>query len=165
MFGTISLGQVMKKPSLSRDLTYHVIDPFAYAGQIRCLGNASTIHLPWWSPPFSSLSAIFVSGHTSDYLRFFTCPFEILLYTWSWIICCKCSYAATWTDKYKDKDRNRSYTVTNQLPSSRDFLSDFLVWRPPVGLGKNRVFWAALALWLGLVGAALILQRWITISS
>ncbi|KAK4784658.1 hypothetical protein SAY86_019026 [Trapa natans] len=69
------------------------------------------------------------------------------------------SYAATWTDKYKDKDRNQGYRTTNQLPSSRDFLADFLVWRPPVGLGKSRVFWVALTLWLGLVGAALILQR------
>ncbi|KAI4373812.1 hypothetical protein MLD38_011888 [Melastoma candidum] len=69
------------------------------------------------------------------------------------------SYAATWTDKYKDRDESRTYTTTNQLPSSRDFLGDFLVWRPPVGLEKSTVFWVALTAWLGLVGAALILQR------
>ncbi|KAF3431203.1 hypothetical protein FNV43_RR25933 [Rhamnella rubrinervis] len=69
------------------------------------------------------------------------------------------SYAATWTDKYKDKDERRSGSTTNQLPSSRDYLADFLVWRPPIGLGKNRAFWIALTLWFGLVGAALILQR------
>ncbi|PKI42637.1 uncharacterized protein LOC116199711 [Punica granatum] len=69
------------------------------------------------------------------------------------------SYAGTWSDKYKDKGQNQSYATTNQLPSSRDFLGDFLVWRPPVGLGKNRAFWVGLTLWLGLVGAALLLQR------
>ncbi|KAK3443206.1 uncharacterized protein LOC104433503 [Eucalyptus grandis] len=69
------------------------------------------------------------------------------------------SYAATWSDKYKDKDQNSSYPSTNQLPSSRDFLGDFLVWRPPVGLEKNRAFWVALTVWLGLVGAAIVLQR------
>ncbi|MBA0849874.1 hypothetical protein Goshw_021868 [Gossypium schwendimanii] len=69
------------------------------------------------------------------------------------------SYAATWTDKYKDKDQKISGSTTNQLPSSRDFLADFLVWRPPVGLEKNRAFWVALTLWFGLVGAAVLLQR------
>ncbi|MBA0581012.1 hypothetical protein Godav_019813 [Gossypium davidsonii] len=69
------------------------------------------------------------------------------------------SYAATWTDKYKDKDQKTSGSTTNQLPSSRDFLADFLVWRPPVGLEKNRAFWVALTLWFGLVGAAVLLQR------
>ncbi|XVF02537.1 hypothetical protein REPUB_Repub04eG0183700 [Reevesia pubescens] len=69
------------------------------------------------------------------------------------------SYAATWTDKYKDNDQMRSGSTTNQLPSSRDFLGDFLVWRPPVGLEKNRAFWVALTLWFGLVGAAILLQR------
>lgn len=69
------------------------------------------------------------------------------------------SYAATWTDKYKDKDQKTSGSTTNQFPSSRDFLADFLVWRPPVGLEKNRAFWVALTLWFGLVGAAVLLQR------
>ncbi|XP_065876619.1 uncharacterized protein [Euphorbia lathyris] len=62
------------------------------------------------------------------------------------------SYAATWTDKNKDQN------TTNQVPSSRDYLADFLVWRPPVGLEKNTTFWVALTLWFGLVGAALFLQ-------
>lgn len=65
------------------------------------------------------------------------------------------SYAATWTDKNKD----RSVSTTNQLPSSRDFLGDFLVWKPPVGLEKSQTFWIALTLWIGLVGAALFIQR------
>ncbi|KAL2344388.1 hypothetical protein Fmac_005673 [Flemingia macrophylla] len=69
------------------------------------------------------------------------------------------SYAATWSDKYKDKDQKLSGSVTNQLPSSRDFLGDFLVWKPPVGLGKSRAFWVGLTIWLGLVGAALFIQR------
>ncbi|XP_011013103.1 PREDICTED: uncharacterized protein LOC105117873 isoform X3 [Populus euphratica] len=69
------------------------------------------------------------------------------------------SYAASWSDKYKDKDQERSWTTSNQLPSSRDFMGDFLVWRPPTGLEKNRAFWFALALWMGLVGVALFLQR------
>ncbi|KAJ9176333.1 hypothetical protein P3X46_011656 [Hevea brasiliensis] len=69
------------------------------------------------------------------------------------------SYAATWSGKHKDKDQRRSGSTTNQLPSSRDYLGDFLVWRPPTGLEKNRTFWLALTLWMGLVGAALFLQR------
>ena len=69
------------------------------------------------------------------------------------------SYAGTWTDKYKDKDERRIGTTTNQLPSSRDYLGDFLVWRPPIGLEKNGAFWAALTFWLGLVGAVIFLQR------
>ncbi|KAI6686597.1 hypothetical protein NL676_032510 [Syzygium grande] len=39
------------------------------------------------------------------------------------------SYAATWSGKYKDKDQNSSFPTTNQLPSSRDFLGDFLSLR------------------------------------
>ncbi|KAJ6757696.1 ORF03 PROTEIN [Salix koriyanagi] len=69
------------------------------------------------------------------------------------------SYAASWSDKYKDKDQESSWTTSNQLPSSRDFIGDFLIWRPPTGLEKNRAFWVALALWMGLVGVALFLQR------
>uniref|UniRef100_A0A6N2KN21 Uncharacterized protein n=1 Tax=Salix viminalis TaxID=40686 RepID=A0A6N2KN21_SALVM len=69
------------------------------------------------------------------------------------------SYAASWSDKYKDKDEESSWTTSNQLPSSRDFIGDFLIWRPPTGLQKNRAFWVALALWMGLVGVALFLQR------
>ncbi|KAL3501137.1 hypothetical protein ACH5RR_035586 [Cinchona calisaya] len=69
------------------------------------------------------------------------------------------SYAATWTDKYKDKDQKRSVSTTNQLPSGRDYLGDFLVWKPPIGLEKNQTFWIALILWIGLVGAALFVQR------
>ncbi|PON99040.1 N-terminal acetyltransferase A, auxiliary subunit [Trema orientale] len=69
------------------------------------------------------------------------------------------SYAGTWTDKYKDNDRKSMGSTTNQLPSSRDFLGDFLVWRPPTGLEKSQGFWIALTLWLGLVGAALFLQN------
>jgi len=49
-------------------------------------------------------------------------------------------------------------STTNQLNSSDDFLGKLLVWRPVVGMEKNRVFWLALTLWFGLVGAALILQ-------
>lgn len=69
------------------------------------------------------------------------------------------SYAGTWTDKYKDGDWRSKGAMTNQLPSSKDYLADFLVWRPPVGLEKNQGFWLALTFWLGLVGAALFLQR------
>nr|AGV54532.1 hypothetical protein [Phaseolus vulgaris] len=69
------------------------------------------------------------------------------------------SYAATWSDKNKDKDRRMSGSVTNQLPSSKDYLADFLVWKPPVGLGKSRAFWVGFTIWLGLVGTALLIQR------
>ncbi|CAA3020306.1 N-terminal acetyltransferase A, auxiliary subunit [Olea europaea subsp. europaea] len=68
------------------------------------------------------------------------------------------SYAATWTDKNKDRDERRSGSTTSQLPSTRDYLADFLVWKPPVDLEKNQAFWVALTLWVGLVGAALFLQ-------
>ncbi|XP_022726915.1 uncharacterized protein LOC111282897 [Durio zibethinus] len=64
------------------------------------------------------------------------------------------SYATVWSDNYKAEDLRN-----NQFPSSKGFLGDFLVWRPPVGLEKNRAFWVALTLWFGLVGAALFLQR------
>ncbi|KAM1082662.1 hypothetical protein ACFX19_021573 [Malus domestica] len=69
------------------------------------------------------------------------------------------SYAGTWSDKYKGKEPTSSGTVTNQLSSSRDYFGDFMVWRPPIGLEKNQAFWIGLALWLGLVGAALFIQN------
>ncbi|KAK6922282.1 hypothetical protein RJ641_012789 [Dillenia turbinata] len=69
------------------------------------------------------------------------------------------NYAATWTDKYKDRGQTRSGSTTNQLPSSRDFLGDFLVWRPPVGLEKSPAFWVFLTFWICLVGTALIIQQ------
>ncbi|KAE8023526.1 hypothetical protein FH972_009208 [Carpinus fangiana] len=69
------------------------------------------------------------------------------------------SYAGSWSDKYKDRDQKRSWSTTNQLPSSKDYLGDFLLWRPPTGVEKSQAFWVSLTLWLGLVGAALFLQR------
>ncbi|XP_071715761.1 uncharacterized protein [Rutidosis leptorrhynchoides] len=68
------------------------------------------------------------------------------------------SYAGTWTDKNKDKDERINRSTTNQISSSRDFLGDFLVWRPPADLANNQAFWAALVLWVALVGVALFLQ-------
>ncbi|KAD2803970.1 hypothetical protein R6Q59_031818 [Mikania micrantha] len=68
------------------------------------------------------------------------------------------SYAGTWSDKNKDKDDKFNRSTTNQMPSGRDYLGDFLVWRPPSDLAKSQAFWAALALWVALVGAALFLQ-------
>ncbi|CAH2045357.1 unnamed protein product [Thlaspi arvense] len=69
------------------------------------------------------------------------------------------SYAVTWSDKERDKDRRMNESTTNQLNASQDFLGKLLVWRPPIGMEKNRVFWLSLTLWFGLVGAALFLQR------
>ncbi|CAL5197228.1 unnamed protein product [Lathyrus oleraceus] len=66
------------------------------------------------------------------------------------------SYAVTWSDKNKGR---KSGTVNTPFPSSKDNLLDSLVWSPPTGLGKNRAFWVGLTLWLGLVGAALFIQR------
>ncbi|KAG9446502.1 hypothetical protein H6P81_012630 [Aristolochia fimbriata] len=60
------------------------------------------------------------------------------------------SYAANWTDKYKDKDKRRSGYTTNQLPSNKDYLADFLVWRPPKDWEKDKAFWVSMALWLTL---------------
>ncbi|XP_076943442.1 uncharacterized protein LOC143613679 [Bidens hawaiensis] len=68
------------------------------------------------------------------------------------------SYAGTWSDKNKDKDDKINRSTTNQMPSGRDYLGDFLVWRPPGDLANNQAFWAALVLWVALVGAALLLQ-------
>ncbi|GLT36620.1 hypothetical protein SLA2020_109870 [Shorea laevis] len=76
-------------------------------------------------------------------------------------------YGAVWIDKDKYKYKNwyarRIESKTNdQLPPSRDFLGElfeFFVWRPPVGLEKNRAFWFGLTLWFGLVGAALLQQK------
>ncbi|WMV28920.1 hypothetical protein MTR67_022305 [Solanum verrucosum] len=69
------------------------------------------------------------------------------------------NYAGSWTDKEKDKDERQSRSTTNQLPSSRDWVGDFLVWKPPVGLEKSQSFWAILTIWIALVGAALFLQK------
>uniref|UniRef100_A0A803M759 Uncharacterized protein n=1 Tax=Chenopodium quinoa TaxID=63459 RepID=A0A803M759_CHEQI len=68
------------------------------------------------------------------------------------------SYASTWTDKSKDKEQFIGSSTTSAFPSSRDYIGDFLKWKPPV-LQDNRIFWAAVTLWFGLVGAALLLQR------
>lgn len=70
-----------------------------------------------------------------------------------------CSYAGTWNDKYKDGDGGLNRSTANQLPSSKDYVGDFLVWRPPIDLEKNQAFWVVLTLWLGLVGAALFIQK------
>ncbi|KAI3730874.1 hypothetical protein L1987_62053 [Smallanthus sonchifolius] len=68
------------------------------------------------------------------------------------------SYAGTWSDKNKDRDDKFNRSTTNQMPSGRDYLGDFLVWRPPGDLAKNQAFWVALVVWVALVGAALFLQ-------
>lgn len=68
------------------------------------------------------------------------------------------SYAVTWTDKNKDKEERNNRSATKQVSSGRDYLGDFLVWRPPGDLVNSQAFWAALALWVALVGAALFLQ-------
>ncbi|XP_039122794.1 uncharacterized protein LOC120259279 [Dioscorea cayenensis subsp. rotundata] len=68
-------------------------------------------------------------------------------------------YAGSWSDKYKNRGQRRKVTTTDELPSSRDLLGDFLVWRPPTGWEKNRAFWITLTLWLGLLGTALLLQQ------
>ncbi|XP_074274406.1 uncharacterized protein LOC141598606 [Silene latifolia] len=69
------------------------------------------------------------------------------------------SYASTWTDKDKDRSQVIGGSTTSQLPSSRDYLGDVLKVKTPDGWENNRVFWAAITLWFGLVGAALLLHR------
>ncbi|KAL9246513.1 hypothetical protein vseg_020038 [Gypsophila vaccaria] len=69
------------------------------------------------------------------------------------------SYASTWTDKDKEKSQVIGGSTTRQLPSSRDYLGDVLKWKTPDGWENNRVFWAAVTLWFGLVGVAILLQR------
>ncbi|PKA56687.1 RNA exonuclease 1 [Apostasia shenzhenica] len=69
-------------------------------------------------------------------------------------------YAGTWTGKYKDRDqRRKTGSTADQLPPSRDFFGDFMLWRPPVGLEKSPAFWVVVALWAGLLGTAVLLQR------
>ncbi|XP_010682434.2 uncharacterized protein LOC104897281 [Beta vulgaris subsp. vulgaris] len=69
------------------------------------------------------------------------------------------SYASSWTDKSKDSDEVIGASTATPYPSSRDYMWELLKWKPPSGLENNRVFWAAVTLWLGLVGAALFIQR------
>lgn len=66
------------------------------------------------------------------------------------------SYAGSWSDKYKDKDQRRRTVTTNQLPSSKDYLGDFLVFRPPSGWEENRYVWLFLAIWIGVVATVVI---------
>ncbi|GAB2280511.1 hypothetical protein Dimus_015138 [Dionaea muscipula] len=69
------------------------------------------------------------------------------------------NYATTWTDKWKDADPRSFGSTSSQPSSSRDYVGDLLKWKPLIGLEKNRIFWAALTLWLGLVGVAIVQQR------
>ncbi|GJW96193.1 hypothetical protein Tco_0178001 [Tanacetum coccineum] len=47
----------------------------------------------------------------------------------------------SWSDKNKDRDDRINRSTTNQVSSGRDYLGDFLVWRPPGDLAKNQTFW------------------------
>ncbi|KAI3859237.1 hypothetical protein MKW92_006738 [Papaver armeniacum] len=69
------------------------------------------------------------------------------------------SYAGTWSDKYKDQPPIPSGGTTNQLPSNKDYLGDFLVSPSPSGWENNRTLWAFVAVWVSLVGVALIIHR------
>ncbi|KAI3931289.1 hypothetical protein MKX01_040206 [Papaver californicum] len=69
------------------------------------------------------------------------------------------SYAGTWSDKYKDQPPIPSGGTTNQLPSNKDYLGDFIVSPFPFGWENNRTLWAFVAVWVSLVGVALIIQR------
>lgn len=73
-------------------------------------------------------------------------------------------YGKVWfdKDKYKYQDWYEKSTGTaKQLPPSGDFLDifDYFVLPSPAELAKNRSFWVALTLWLGLVAAAFLQQR------
>lgn len=76
--------------------------------------------------------------------------------------CHDARYAATWSDKYKDRDQRRKTAAANQLPSSKDYWGDFLGWRPPNGWERNRSFWVIVTLWLVLITTALLLQSWVS---
>lgn len=69
------------------------------------------------------------------------------------------SYAGTWSDKYKDQPPIPSGGTTNQLPSTKDYLGEFMVSSTQNGWENNRALWVFIAAWVGLVGVALILQR------
>ncbi|XP_057529242.1 uncharacterized protein LOC130807878 [Amaranthus tricolor] len=68
------------------------------------------------------------------------------------------SYASSWTDKSKNKEQVIGASPSPFPSSSRDYMGDFLKWNT-VGLENNRVFWAAVTLWFGLVGAAIFLHK------
>ncbi|MCL7045250.1 hypothetical protein MKW94_026810 [Papaver nudicaule] len=69
------------------------------------------------------------------------------------------SYAGTWSDKYKDQPPIPSGGTTNQLPSNKDYLGDFMASPSASGWENNRTLWAFVAVWVSLVGVALIIQR------
>lgn len=74
------------------------------------------------------------------------------------VVMCNGRYAGTWSDKYKNRERGK--TKATQVPPSRDYWGDFLTWRPPTELAKNQAFWLIVTMWLGLIGTAILLQRW-----
>ncbi|KAI3970435.1 hypothetical protein MKX01_024082 [Papaver californicum] len=69
------------------------------------------------------------------------------------------SYAGTWSDKYKDQPPIPSGGTTNQLPSNKDYLGDFMVSSSASGWENNLTLWAFVAVWVSLVGVALFIQR------
>ncbi|XP_042473582.1 uncharacterized protein LOC122055947 isoform X1 [Zingiber officinale] len=68
-------------------------------------------------------------------------------------------YAGTWSDKFKDQEQRRKTSNSNQLPLTDNYWGDFLNWREPSELPKSPAFWLIVALWFGLIGTAILLQR------
>ncbi|KAK1314038.1 hypothetical protein QJS10_CPA06g01169 [Acorus calamus] len=67
-----------------------------------------------------------------------------------------CSYAASWSGKYKDQEQRKT-TAKQSVPSS-DYWGDFFL-SPPKGWEKDRAFWLLITLSLSFAGFVLLLQR------
>lgn len=63
--------------------------------------------------------------------------------------------AKSWSQTIKDSKKKPS----KRSSQSRDYLEDWLVWKPP-RWERNPYFWVAVTIWLTLVGISLIYQNW-----
>ena len=61
--------------------------------------------------------------------------------------------ARTWSKMYKERRPNSLKKTT----PSKDYLDDWLVWKPP-RWERSPYFWVALTVWLTLVGISLMFQ-------
>lgn len=59
----------------------------------------------------------------------------------------------TWSKMYRERKKKSS----KKVPPSRDYLADWLVWKPP-RWERSPYFWVAVTIWLTLVGISLMFQ-------
>lgn len=65
------------------------------------------------------------------------------------------SSKSSWSQMYRN--RRRKTAINKETPPTRDYFSDFLVWKPP-RWERSPYFWVGVAMWLTLVGVALVFQ-------